>query len=311
MEHYQPEFVLRYLAENTDCACPACQMAEGESPIVQVKFNNQQRDSLDLRCESAARQMLLNPKAFVLHAGENAETADAQPDPWLETLNQQCLNLAMHPALTVETALYAIGILLSKAKQYQQTQQDDLSLLVMMAQQIGHLGEEGVLAEQYAQLPQIGSVETEALKALGAQRISFNLPMMEKMAVSLKVGELVVMNDAQLADRVTALNAFWTQAASDNALAWIARNVLMYQLYHDIFPGNDSALYGTKMLQLATQFFQLKMLLAIWLETGNALTEESVVSLFSSWKQLPATASSPLALKSDDDTALLHALSLI
>ncbi|MGL4726360.1 MAG: hypothetical protein ACRCWW_17945 [Scandinavium sp.] len=311
MEHYQPEFVLRFLAENADCTCPACQSAAEGSPLIQVKFNNQQRDSLDLRCESAARQVLLNPKAFVLHAEENDEQADAPADLWLETLNQQCLNLAMHPALTVETALYAIGILLSKAKQYQQTQQDDSSLLVMMAEQIGHLGEEGVLAEQYAQLPQIGSVETEALKTLGTHRISFNLPMMEKMAVSLKVGELVVMNDAQLADRVTALNAVWAQASSDNALVWMARNVLIYQLYHDIFPGSDSATYGTKMLQLATQFFQLKMLLAIWVETGNALTEESVVSLFSSWKQLPATTSSPLALKSDDDTALLHALSLI
>ena len=311
MEHYQPEFVLRYLAENADCACPSCQTAEGTSPLIQVKFNHQQRDSLDLRCESAARQMLLNPKAFVLHAEENDEQPDAPADLWLETLNQQCLNLAMHPALSVETALYAIGILLSKAKQYQQTQQDDPSLLVMMAEQIGHLGEEGVLAEQYARLPQIGSVETEALKTLGAQRISFNLPMMEKMAVSLKVGELVVMNDAQLTDRVAAMNAVWAEAGKENALAWMARNVLIYQLYHDIFPGSDSAAYGTTLLQLATQFFQLKMLLAIWVETGNALTEESVVALFSSWKQLPATAASPLALKSDDDTALLHALSLI
>lgn len=305
MEHYQPEFVLRYLAENTDCACPACQTAEGEWPLSSLKFNHQQRDFLDVSCESAARQMLLNPQAFVLHAGENDEQPQAQPDLWLETLNQQCLNLAMHPALTVETALYAVGILLSKAQQYQKEQQNDPSLLVAMAEQISQLADAGILAEQRQQLPQMPEQQCKALKALATQRLNFNLPMLDKMTLSLKVGEIVVMNDAQIADRLAELHAHWQQIAADENVDTILRNVLIYQLYSQVFPGNDR--YGAALHQLTSQFFQLKMLCALWAQTGNALNADSVLPLFSAWFQVQSTAQDV----EDDEVALLQALSLI
>jgi lysine-N-methylase len=312
MEHYQPEFVIRYLAENTACDCPHCLSSEDAPTLTSIKFNNQQRDSLDVSCESAARQMLLNPEAFVLHAAEINETADTSPDLWLENLNQQCLNLAMHPAMTLETALYAIGVLLSKAQQYQDTQQSDPALLTDMAAQLGSLAEQGILAEQYQQLPQIVATQAKALKSLGAQRISFNLPMMEKMAVSLKVGELMVMNEAQLADRVRALQAHWDALKTTRNMPFITRNLLMYKLYHDVFPGPSDVRYGEKLLRLALQFFHLKMILAIWIETaGSELTDEALVSMFCSWHH---TLDKALLLDiSGDDAAasLLHAFSII
>jgi lysine-N-methylase len=311
MEHYQPEFVIRYLAENTACRCSACQSAGSPSPLISIKFNQQQRDSLDVRCESATRQMLLNPGAFILHVAENDETTDVQPDLWLENLNQQCLNLAMHPALTLETALYAIGILLSKAQQYQDIQQNDPALLTEMAAQLGSLAEQGILAEQYLQLPQVAATQAKALKSLSAQRINFNLPMMEKMAVSLKVGELMVMNETQLIDRVRALQAHSDALKTTRNMPSIMRNSLMYKLYHDVFPGHSDVRYGEKMLRLALQYFHLKMILAIWIETGSELTDDVLISMFCSWhhtldKDLPSDISG-----NDAEASLLHAFSLI
>jgi lysine-N-methylase len=311
MEHYQPEFVIRYLAENTACDCPHCLSSEDASTLTSIKFNNQQRDSLNVSCESAARQMLLNPEAFVLHATEKDETADAQPDLWLENLNQQCLNLAMHPALTLETALYAIGVLLSKAQQYQDSQQTDPALLTEIAAELGSLAEQGILAEQYLQLPQLAVTQAKALKSLGAQRISFNLPMMEKMAVSLKVGELMVMNEAQLIDRVSTLQTHWNASKSTGNRALITRNLLMYRLYNDVFPGPMDAGYGEKFLRLSLQFFHLKMMLAMWVETGNELTDDVLVSMFSSWYQTPDKALTTDITGDDAEASLLHAFSLV
>jgi lysine-N-methylase len=311
MEHYQPEFVVRFLAENTACDCKECQAAEGHWPLASIKFNQQQRDSLDVSCESAAKQMLLNPEAFVLHANENNEAGDSQPDLWLEMLNQQCLNLAMHPALTVETALFAIGILLDKAQQYRDAQQNDTALLVAMTEKLEGWAEQGVLVEQYIQLPKNTTAQAGALKSLSAQCMNFNLPMMDKMTISLKIGELNVMNEAQLVDRLNALQQRWDALKLTNNMAVIARNSLMYKLYNDVFPGGGDAHYGEKFLQLTQQFFQLKMLLAIWAETGNELTDDVLVSMYCSCYQVQKNNVIPGVYANDGETALLYALSLI
>lgn len=311
MEHYQPEFVTRYLAENSNCDCTECQTAESHWPLKSIKFNQQQRDFLDVSCESAAKQMLLNPEAFVLHAGENNEAGDAQPDLWLEMLNQQCLNLAMHPALTVETALFAMGVLLDKAQQYQDAQQNDPELLVAMTEKLGAWAEQGVLVEQYVQLPKNATTQTMALKSLSSQRMNFNLPAMDKMTLALKIGELNVMNEAQLLDRLNTLQQHWDALKSTNNMAVIARNSLMYKLYSDVFPGAGDAHYGETFMRLTQHFFQLKMLLAIWVETGNELTDDLLVSMYSSLYLVQKDNVIPEANANDGETTLLYALSLI
>ena len=308
MEHYQPEFVTRYLTENAACTCPACQSSGNELAVVSIQFNNQQRDSLEVSCESAARQLLLNPQAFVLHAGENSGETLPHTDLWLETLNQQCLNLAMHPSLNTETALYAIGILLSKAQQYQRQQQHDPALLVGMAEEVCVLANNGVLADQYNQLPQFSALRAAALKTLSALPIDFTLPLSEKMTLTLKISELMLMNETHLVDRVQALGSLWEEFHAQ-APAFVARNILIYQIYQNIFPGRNPTRYGSQMLHLTRQFFQLNNLFALWLETGNPLTDDVQVSLFSSWYRSQCNiVANP---RDDDDAALLEAFALI
>ncbi|WP_439411931.1 hypothetical protein [Enterobacter ludwigii] len=309
MEHYQPEFVISYLTNNMTCTCPACQMTtEKEWPLVHVRFNNQLRDSLDICCETVAKQLLLNVQAFEMNYTENEQVAESVMDICLEELNQQCLHLATHHALTTDTALYAIGILLTKA---QQDTFVDPKLLATMTEQLGGLAENGVINETYEQLARITTIKSNALKALGSQRISFNLSMMEKMTMALKVSELVVMSDAQLADRVSTLNRIWVHFNAEQSQENVLRNFLIYKLYNDVFPGGDSKHYGAELYQLATQCFQLKMLLSIWLETGNLLTDDILVVLFSSWQRAQKTLPPQTYSSEDDETILLHALSLV
>ena len=88
IEHYQPEYVIRFNARQEACTCPACEDASGEWPKTCITLGNQQRESLNAACESAAREILLNPDAFMLHAGE-VEADGHEQNAWDEALNQQ------------------------------------------------------------------------------------------------------------------------------------------------------------------------------------------------------------------------------
>ena len=307
IEHYQPECVIRFRAGKETCACLACQASTGNWPHISTLQGNQQRDSLNAACESAAREILLNPEAFMLYTGE-AEASEAHGgNLWNETLNQQCINMAVHPALTLESSLYAIGVLLSKAQRYVDEKQGDPQLLATMGEQLSQLAEGGILNEQFSMLPPIEVNRVEALGEMGKMRLNLNLPPMQKMMMMLKLSELAVMEPARLQERLRELDAkpisLWGEQPH------ILRNALIYRLYGEFFPG-ESAHYGEAMMSLTRQFFQLKMLSAMWLEDNTALTEADFISLFSAWyawqQQSVATQTPNTA-----DYTLLCGLSLI
>lgn len=310
IEHYQPEFVARFDARETSCTCPACQNAEQAWPHVSVKLKNQQRETLDIGCETAAKEMLFNPEAFVLHTAKAAPQSEALLSAWSEALNQQCINLAVHPAMTLEESLYAIGILLSKAQQHLDNGESDPALLADMGAQLATLAEQGVLAQQFAMLPPIVENRAAELKEMGAMRLNLNLPMVEKMGMSLKLSELAIMQPARLAERQQALDAAWPTIALFEEQPHMLRNILIYQLYSDIFPGVDCTNYGEALLGLARQFFHLKTLCAIRAEQKE-LTQDDVALLVSAlrgWQQQHPSVGEP---GSTSDFSLLCGLSLL
>lgn len=293
IEHYQPEFVSRFDARETPCACPACQSAEQTWPHISIKLKNQQRESLDIGCETAAKEMLFNPEAFVLHTAQAASQSEEMFSAWSEMLNQQCINLAVHPALTLDVSLYAIGVLLSKAQQYLDSGECDPALLSAMGEQLAALAEQGVLTQQFAMLPPIPENRISALKEMGAMRLNLNLPMVEKMGMALKLSELSIMQASRLTERQQQLEASWQGIALFEEEPYALRNILIYQLYSDVFPGVNCTNYGEAFLGLASQFFQIKMLCAIRSEQG-VLTQDDMALLVSAlrgWQQQNAFTS--------------------
>ncbi|MFP7609969.1 hypothetical protein [Serratia quinivorans] len=309
IEHYQPEFVIRFRAREAACACLACQASTGNWPNTRAMMGNQQRDSLNAACESVAREILLNPEAFVLHSGE-AESADVpEADLWNETLNQQCINMAVHPTLTLQSSLYAIGVLLSKAQRYVDEKQCDPQQLIAMGDQLSQLAQSGILNEQFTMLPPIEVNRVEALGEMGAMRLSLNLPPMQKMMFMLKLSELAVMDPTRLQDRLRELDA--KPIALLEQQPHILRNMLIYRLYGEFFPKDAAANYGEALMSLTRQFFQLKMLCAMWLEDNGQVTEDDFIALFSAWYGwVNACPGAENALHTSDYT-LLCALSLI
>lgn len=310
IEHYQPEFVSRFDARETPCACPACQSAEPTWPHISVKLKNQQRESLDIGCESAAKEMLFNPEAFILHIEQAAPQSEEMLSAWGEVLNQQCINLAVHPALPLEVSLYGIGVLLSKAQQHRDNGETDPAMLMAMGEQLSELAEQGVLEQQFAMLPPIVENRIAALKEMGAMRLALNLPMVEKMGMALKLSELSIMPATRLAERLQTLESVWSGITLFNEQPHTLRNILIYQLYSDIFPGVNCTNYGEALQGLARQFFQIKMLCAIRAEQG-ALTQDDVVLLLSAlrgWQQKNIFVSDS---GNTADYSLLYGLSLL
>ena len=283
IEHYQPEYVVRFAERIRPCECPACQGRTDEWPVTHVKLKNQQRDSLDAGCETAAREILLNPQAFVLHTSTTRPQSEQGLSAWDETLNQQCINLAVHPALTLESSLYAIGVLLSKAQRYLDSDQCEPHQLLEMGEQLSALAERGILDEQLRLLPPIEVNRVEALEQMGAMRLTLNLPVMQKMSMMLKLSELAVMQPARLQDRLRELEAGAARNALLNEQPHILRNALIYKLYGECLPGPDADNYGDVLMSLTRMMFQLKMLCAMWLEDNAQLTHNDVVALFSAW----------------------------
>ncbi|MBB1198992.1 hypothetical protein EGM70_01555 [Enterobacteriaceae bacterium 89] len=286
IDHYQPEYVARFVQKV--CTCPACQQAPEGWPHVSVALKNQQRESLSMNCEAAASAILLDPEAFVLSATREKAQGEQLLTPWKEMLNQQCINLAVHPAMSLEVCLYAIGVLISKAQQYRDNGESDPAMLASMAEQLMLLAEQGVLERQFGELPAIPQNRLSALKMMGSLRLNLNLPMAEKMGVMLKLSELSIMPPARLEERLAGLDFTKRQITLFSEQPHILRNLLIYKLYHDVFPGVECANYGEAYLALATTFFRLRTLCAIAAGERGELSNEQVVtfiSALSAWEQ--------------------------
>lgn len=281
IEQYQPEYVIRFNARDAACECPACQDAAGDWPKTRLTVGNQQRESLNAACESAAREILLNPEAFMLHTGEAEADGIAEHSLWDEALNQQCINMAVHPGLTLESRLYAIGVLLSKAQRYRDENQCDPQDLIAMGEQLAQLAEAGILNEQLSLLPPIEVNRVEALGEMGAMRLNLNVPGMQKMKMMLKLSEFSVIEPSRMQERLRELELTAIPLLQEQP--HILHNLLLYRLYDGYLPGVNSSNYGVALLALTRQFFQLRMLCALWIEDNVTLSEDDFIVLFCAW----------------------------
>ncbi|MGC6096674.1 hypothetical protein [Citrobacter portucalensis] len=305
IDHYKPDYVVRF---NSDaCSCPACLQAPEDWPYVSIALKNQQRESMDIGCESVAKAILLDPEAFTLHVSRTAPQGEQILSPWNEMLNQQCINLAVHPAMPLEVSLYAIGVLLSKAQQHHDKGDTDPMLLQSMGEQLAMLAEQGVLERLFEELPPIPHNTLAALKTMGQMHLTLNLPMVEKMGVMLKLSELAILPATRLEERLKEL----TLAEQSAAQQQIMRYFLIYKLYHNVFPGVACENYGEAFLALATTFFRIRMLCALGVDNEGILSTDTklvLISALSRWEiQHPVSAEQDTT----PDYSLLCGLSLL
>ena len=174
-----------------------------------------------------------------------------------------------------------------------------------MGEQLAQLAEAGILNEQLSLLPPIEVNRVEALGEMGAMRLNLNVPGMQKMMLMFKLSELAVMQPARLQERLRELDAKQIPLFSEQP--FIVHNVLLYRLYGDYFPCRNVSNYGVALKSLTRQFFQLKMLCAMWLEDNAQLTADEFTGLFSAWYAWQAQDAS----EDENDVSADFVLSLI
>lgn len=310
-EHYRPEFFSRFEAMEQPCSCHACQQSQDNWPRISVTLNNQLRESLDLGCEKAAREALLNPDAYILQMIHVGPEYKAEPDLWLETLNQQCINLAINPSLSCSGSLYAMGVLLSKAQQYKDANNTDPALLVSMGEQLAILADQGMLEDQLALLPRIDEHRQALLRQMGTMRLHLNLQERDRMGMLLKLSELGVLSQAYLTERLDEMIKFDMNGKLFEKREHVPRNWLLYQLYSDIFPGRVYTNYGQAFKALTGKFFQLRMLLSLWLSDHESLSDEAFIALFTAWFRWQQQLGQDVEEGHTSDYTLLCAMSLL
>ncbi|MGL4860780.1 MAG: hypothetical protein ACRC5A_13845 [Enterobacteriaceae bacterium] len=311
-ESYTPDFIAQYRNEAQSCQCEYCQ--NGGDALVTHSWRNQIRDSGDISCQTLCQRMLFDAQAFILHEEQRANSSEQSMDSVIQHLNQLGLNLAVLSSLSIDEQLYGLGILLSRAEQ-QGT--DDLSGVNALSEQLAQMAESGELQRQFSQLPEIDKYQLAVLKKLGAILLMLYADPMQAMNMLMKMNELVMMSDAELEEQLQALRNQWSTEGATwfNDHPRVMQNYLIYRLYHDLFPAADGHSLSQAYWLLVCDFFNVRMLLALWLQSGEMLDEEIVSAIFSAyhtWRKEPQNSQQMLDVLDDDpQTDLLMGLSLL
>ena len=296
VESYTPEYVLRLQQDKTACDCQSCQ----QQPLLLTRYwQNQVRHSAQLSCDRAAQEILCNSNAFTLHQGEEVTTGETLLTPCQQAINQGCINLLVCSDADINILLYTLGIFISKVmplKQPEHIQNIEQELRVMLQQ--------GIMAQAFDQLPEIGNYKLTALRALSESNLDARLDPLTGMTLVLTLNELKVLSNDYLAQSLQELEQTLTQNPPGQIARDIWLNALLYQCYHHAFPGTDSADWALRFWQLCQSWFSINLLSALFLQHQLTLSEENIAALFAAWQRLPA-GEPPLA------EALLVGLSLI
>lgn len=293
---YTPEYVTRLQAQPWQCRCSGC---NGEKPLLQLRWREEQRASADLRCDGAASAILFDADAFALqHTLAAASDAPALCSR-LQMLNQQTIFLLGNEEAPLAEKLYATGVLLSKCQQLQETteiQQVGEELLMLM--------NSGLLAEAFAALPPIDAYPLAALRQLAQVELDASLDPLTGMTLVMKLNELAMLSDAQLLPLLAELreDAQVQTFMQQHADVW--RNYLLWQAYHGVFPGTSDAQWENAFLQLCQRVFGMQVILSLLLTEQCELDDVTLAALFASWERQAQPA-----LR--EENALLIGLSLL
>lgn len=307
IDNYQPEYVKRFKENNKKCQCQNC-LKEGEGyPYVTLTWKNQQRESLSLSCQTAAKEILLNPQAFILHVssttmdsiGHDEMTTD------VEMLHQMIINHVIDSRTNYKESLYALSILLNKMQRGMVAGALNIDELVVLSSQLSDLISSGDLKKHFSEIPKLQNICQGLLVNIGDIKLELDLPMARKMSFMLKLSELKILSEERLAERLVELESvFSSQNQALSNVDFIFKNFILYKVYHNaFFEMGEGAISGFK--ELCDELFEIKTLISLYLlDTPDMALEEfsMIISSYYKWKK--DNASKRVNLVKNEDTIL-------
>ncbi|EJL87148.1 hypothetical protein HS962_06380 [Pantoea sp. BIGb0393] len=293
---YTPEYVTRIQAQPWNCQCAGC---NGDKPLRQLRWREEQRASAELSCDSAASAILFDHHAFALqHTLAAAQDAPALCTR-LQVLNQQAIFMLGNEDAPLAEKLYATGVLVSKCQSLQQPEE-----IQQVGEELLMLMNSGLLAEAFATLPAIDVYPLAALRQLAQVELDADLDPLTGMTLVMKLNELAMLSDAQLLPLLSELRDDAQVQAFMLQKSQVWRNYLLWNAYHGVFPGSADAQWETAFLTLCQRVFGMQVIISLLLTEQCDLDDETLAALFAAWQRqsLPALS---------EENALLIGLSLL
>lgn len=293
---YIPHYVTRLDAQAWQCQCTGC---KGQKPLLKLNWQDEQRASAELYCESAAQAILFDENAFTLQHATVAALDVPTLCPRLQALNQQAIFLMSNALSPLAEKLYAVGILLSKCQLLQEPQ-----AIQEVGEELLMLMNSGLLTEAFAALPAIDTYPLAALRQLGQMALDANLDSLTGMTLVMKLNELTTLSDAELLPLLNELSgdALVQDFMQRHTTLW--RNYLLWHAYHGVFPGVSNAQWETAYQTLCQRVFGIKVVISMLIIEQCELDDNALAALFAAWQRQPL----PLL---HHDNALLIGLSLL
>jgi lysine-N-methylase len=276
---YTPQFLLRGKAHIAACQCASCR---AQTPFVTHAWNNHERHSALLNCDTVAREALFQQDAFALTKLMTTSESETSLDPWQNSVNQSCIFLLVEGDMSIQTRLHAIGVLLSRIAR-QEKAQSDLMLPVRLAIELLDMVAAGTLQESIQQMPALDQYKLAYLRRLAAVRVPLDIDAQAAMSLNLKQTELQVISDSFLIDALRAIEQSEPVDAFFDTYSDVFRHYFLYRCFHEVFPGAELAAYDLAFLDLSLDFFCSRSLCALLVQSGVELNPEIVAHLFAFW----------------------------
>ncbi len=270
IECYEPEYVRNFLAQHPD------------SPLyIRKVWKNEIRQSLMLTEPASCEAVLNNANAFALQltyrpVEENAAALSARD----AIVNQIILSTLTLPDLTPELSLYAVGILLSRARKMPGKDGNILARLTALPQALADHAQKGTLQAQFAQLPPVPKLARQLVTLLGSFAFDWSIlpESSRKASLPLQVTLLTLHDANSEALLQQQLKVQWQTTWQQHfAVApWMMRNWLIYRVYHDVIGQADGADY----FPLVCDFYLIRTLISLWTLDDSPLRQEDIFALF-------------------------------
>jgi lysine-N-methylase len=293
---YTPEYVTRIQAQSWQCQCAGC---NGDKPLRHLRWREEQRSSAELSCDSAASAILFDVDAFALQHSLAAALEAPALCARQQMLNQQAIFMLGNTDSPLAEKLYATGVLVSKCQILQEPEE-----IQQVGEELLMLMNSGLLSEAFAALPVIDVYPLAALRQLAQVELDANLDPLTGMTLVMKLNELSMLSDAQLIQLLSELRGDAQVHAFMQQKTNVWRNYLLWNAYHDVFPGAPDTQWETAFLLLCQRVFGMQIIISLLLTEQCELDDAALAALFAAWERqsLPALS---------QDNALLIGLSLL
>ncbi|EKN3404446.1 flagellin lysine-N-methylase [Yersinia enterocolitica] len=261
-------------------------------PRLEHVYRHEKRNSLNISCPEAARQVLFNPTAL------NMQSMPIQKNGYFrapelniegQLINLFCANFLMSPQPRIEENLYSIASFLLYCQKLEGT--IDSKLPAMEAYFEALLGklQGGSVTEYLENIPFNQNLQWQLL--IRIQQCCVDSPNSRgRETLYSYLGKLiehlvVEFDNEQLEERMKLLSAAW----NDKALLFfsdhphVLRNYFLYRLHHNQFAIRGGQPLLKEFYLLMVDFFFIRSLISAHILKVGQITEDDVIDIFYSY----------------------------